>query len=300
MAKGVAMASLRTATAADLRSAIDDLYVLSDEVLDSLTESGWHRGHGRDWVMSDVPYHLAYFEREIVIPGLERGALMPADAQLLLSTTSELDAWNARMFARRPDVLSGPDALDELRVVRARVRQLAGRMSDDDLESAAWSPIGAVGWRDKRYLLAQAIMHNWSEHMQLLIRLGQGGPEPEAETTHFALDGFMRHFPMLMTRPTVESLRVRIQIEGPGGGAWVLHAHDFACDVSEDASGSVDLALSMTPRTWARMWGRLANPNLLILSQQIRVRGFSRLGAFNRVFGPPPANAPLTASLVAL
>lgn len=294
------MTTLREASAAQLRAAIEDLYARSDEVLAGLDASGWRRAHGKQWTMADVPYHLAYFERELVIAGIERGESLPPEAQFLLSTPREIDAWNDSMLSLRPRGQSGPEALEELRAVRARMRELTASMGDADLALPFWTPLAGIGWRDRRYALASAIIHNWSEHMQLLIRLERGQPLPEPETTHLALDGMVRHLPMGITREVARPFRARLEFTGAGGGSWLLHAHDFACDVTEDATSAADLVLTMTPRTWVRLWNRMTNPLALVLSGRLRVSGYSRLATFGRIFGPPSPNTPLTAGFVVL
>ncbi len=294
------MSTLREASAQQLRAAIEDLYACSDGVFASLDDAGWRRKHGRDWTIAEVPYHLAYFEREVVITGIERGSNLPAEGHFLLSTVGEIDAWNARMFAQRPLGQTGPQALEELRAVRARLRELTGSWTDADLDTPVWTPLAGIGWRDRRYALAGAIMHNWSEHMQLLIRLGRTARLPQPETTHLALDGYMRHFPMSMTKSVARPFRARFVFAGPGGGAWLLSAHDLACQVTEDARTPADLTMTMTPLTWTRTWNRMTNPMLLMLTRRIRVQGFAQMGRFGRVFPPPPPNMPLNAGLVVL
>ncbi len=294
------MAILRDASADELRAALDDLYACSDAVLAGLDEASWRRPHGEDWTMAEVPYHLAYFERELVITGIERGSELPPEAHFLLSTMGEIDAWNARMFAQRPHGQTGPRALEELRGVRARLRTLIASWTDADLDAPVWTPLAGIGWRDRRYALAMAIMHNWSEHMQLLVRLGREGPLPKPETTHLALDGFMRHLPMGMTRSVPAPFSVRFDFEGPGGGAWLLSAHDWACDVTAGARVPADVVLTMSPLTWTRMWNQMESPSLLVLRGRIRVQGLTKLRRFARTFGPPARNTPLTAGLVVL
>lgn len=294
------MTTLREASASELRDALEDLYRCSDALLASLTEAEWGRKHGKDWTMADVPYHLAYFDRELVVTKLEVGPDLPAAAQQLLSTTREVNDWNARMFALRPPGQTGPQSLEELRGVRDRARSLTAALSDTDLDRRAFAALAGVGWRDTRYILTGAIMHNWSEHVQLLIRLGRKGPLPAANTTHLALDGFMRHFPMGITNRVAAPFKARFVITGPGGGAWLMSAHEFACEVVEDASTPADVTMTMTPETWCRMWNEMNNPMLLMLTRRIKVKGLTRLGAFGKVFAPPKPDVPFSANLVQL
>jgi hypothetical protein len=42
-----------------------------DTIFDSLTASDWRRTHGKHWVIADVPYHLSYFDRDLVLSALK-------------------------------------------------------------------------------------------------------------------------------------------------------------------------------------------------------------------------------------
>src|SRR5437870_1534654 len=88
----------RDAILADL----EDLWRCLDELFAGLTSAEWQRKHGPDWTVADVPYHLAYFDREVVAePGL-KGAAIPESERWSVNSLEELNDWNARKFAERP------------------------------------------------------------------------------------------------------------------------------------------------------------------------------------------------------
>src|ERR1700687_5306559 len=86
-----------------LVSQLEELWADFD-VLFSAIQRGedWGHKHGPDWTSAGVPYHLAYFDRELIARGLEYGPNYPAAEQEAYPTMADVNAWNAREFARRP------------------------------------------------------------------------------------------------------------------------------------------------------------------------------------------------------
>lgn len=78
-----------------------------------------------DWTFGDVPFHLAYFDAEIVCQPLE-GRHPTADLvhEPLMGSVREMDAWNARRFRERPDGQTPEQSLARMRASRARIRAL--------------------------------------------------------------------------------------------------------------------------------------------------------------------------------
>ena len=296
------MDGVATATVQQLRDAIADLYQRSDELLNGLTTEEWRKKHGGDWIMADVPYHLAYFDREVVANAIERGADVPDAERELLRTSRELDTWNDRMFAQRPPGQTVEQAREELRTVRERVRQLASSLTDADLGRPAWFSLGGLGQRTARTALAGCVMHNWSEHTQLRLRLGKDGPLPAPATTHLAFDGYMHFFPAALDTEAAKTQRfaARLSITGPGGGDWLFAVHDGGCDVSEDSTSKADLTMTMSPETFARMWNEMNNPMLLMLTRRIRLKGLRKMPAFGKLFPTPKPDTPAHPELVKL
>src|SRR4051812_29775296 len=82
---------------------LDELWGHLDTLFDTIEAKGeWERGHGPDWTFADVAYHLAYFDAELIVRGLGLGPDYPEDQQERYATTDEINAWNARQFAKRP------------------------------------------------------------------------------------------------------------------------------------------------------------------------------------------------------
>ena len=51
-----------------------------DDLLGSLEPKDWAQPHGPDWTMADPPFHLAYFDKEILVDGIEKGPDLPRGA----------------------------------------------------------------------------------------------------------------------------------------------------------------------------------------------------------------------------
>jgi hypothetical protein len=72
------------------------LYALFEEL--NVTD-GWDQKHGPDWTFADVPYHLAYFNCDLVARDLELGPDYAEEEHELLVTPENLSDWNARKLA---------------------------------------------------------------------------------------------------------------------------------------------------------------------------------------------------------
>lgn len=290
------------ASLAQLSAAIDDLYQRSDGLLSGLAEADWTRKHGKQWVMADVPYHLAYFDREIVLNPLKRGESVPEAERERFDTMAKIDAWNGREFAKRRPGMTPGEALEEMRSVRRDVREAMAGLNDAALAAGrVWIPLAGFGWQPARAALIACVAHNWSEHMQLRLRLKRRDFLPAPATTHLALDAFMHFFPMGMDSAAAakKPMAARFDFDGPGGGAWTIRA-GAAPEVVESAEGKADVTLRMTPDTFARMWNNMNNPMALMLTRRIRVKGLTHMGAFGKTFPTPRPDTPTHPELVTL
>jgi DinB superfamily/SCP-2 sterol transfer family len=291
-----------TASRDELVGALDDLWDCLDGLYDSLSDAEWRRKHGDDWVMSDVPFHIAYFDRELVLGAIQRGLDVPESDRRSLLTPRAIDDWNAEEFARRAPGQTGPQALSELRDVRAQIHGLLEEMTDEDLERPVWIPLAGLGERSVRTALLSCVMHTWSELMQLRIRLKRKQSMPEATTTHMALDGFFHFMPMGLNAEAAQGreFKARFSIEGAGGGSWLIDVDDGHAETSEDVETPANLTMTMKPDGFAKMWNEMQNPMLMMLTRQIRVRGLRHMGTFGKLFPLGDRDAEMRPELAAL
>src|SRR5262249_14641481 len=153
-----------------------------------------------DWTYADVPYHLSYFDRELVAGPIARGRAVPLDEQRVMGSLAELDAWNRRMLAQRPADETPERSLARLREARAEIPATLSGWSDEDLERPAFMSIVGAGWLPAGEILDSAVAHTWSHLTEARLRLGRPTPAPPASATHRALGFFASFMPRFVNR----------------------------------------------------------------------------------------------------
>jgi hypothetical protein len=236
-----------------------------------------------------VPYHLSYFDREMVARPIARGRDVPLEAQRVMRTIAELDDWNARMFAVRPADETPERSIARLREVRAEIRgQLAG-WSDQDLERPAFVALVGAGWLPAGALLGATVAHTWSHLTEARLRLGRSAPRTSDSATHRALGFFMGFMPRFLSQAEAERgpFTAVMSFTGPGGGTWTISVEGGLATTSEGAAERADVTLIQSPDTFEKVHVKIGNPMLLMLTGQIKVRGFAKMGRYGRLFAMP-------------
>ena len=68
------------------------------------------------------------------------------------------------------------------------------------------------------------------------------------------------------------------QFDGPGGGSWTFDVRQGACTVSKSAPPNADLSITMKPENFHKLVAKMTPPPLLILTRQMRIKGFRAMG----------------------
>ena len=270
----------RDALLADL----EDLWRCLDEIFAGLTPADWQRKHGPDWTMADVPYHLSYFDREVVAEPFERGPDIPESERRVIASLAEVNAWNAEQFARRPAGQTPAGSLAQMRASRDRIRRLLAGITDADLDRPAWRVLLGVFFVPARVGLEACRAHTWSHLTELRLRLKRSGPLPSASSVHGALAFYAGIMAEMADRETVAA-RMRpftavLAFSGPGGGAWTLRVAGGACTIAEGVAARPGLTMTQSPDTFLKTVARMQNPLLAMLTRKVKVRGYRNLGAF--------------------
>lgn len=279
-------------TPAALLADLENLWGCLDALLARLAPDEWRGQHGRHWTFADVPYHLGYFDRELVAAPIEHGLDVPAAEQWAARSFEALDAWNARMFAHRPFGQSVAQSLAEMRASRDTLRAVVGRMRDADFNRPAWFPLLVGGWVPAHAVLALCRLHTWRQVMELRLRHpgASGGPlpQPRPATTHAALGDRIGLFPLLLNRAPATQTRLTLAMvfRGPGGGAWTVRVADGACEVSEGREARADLVLTLSPECFVKLCLGLHGPQAAIRSGELVARGIAHLDTFAALFVP--------------
>ena len=247
--------------------------------------NGWGQKHGPDWTFADVPYHLAYINRDVVIRGLELGPDMPETEQELLASPEEINAWNDHKFAERPADQTVAQSLAQWQATCEDIRRLASEMDDADLEHPFWLP-ALMGWVTARDGLALCHIHDWSEFTQLRLHLGRTKPLPSPAITRGYLGAMLNFMPMFLNQEaaTGQQFTAVMAFTDPDVGAWTMYVTDGAATVSEGETAAADLMLTQSAETFEKSLRRMHNPAEAIQAGEIQVSNFERLATFGQLF----------------
>ena len=149
---------------------LEELWRCLDELFASLTPGDWLQRYGKHWTFADIPYHLGYFDRTVIVHAIECGLNIPTAEQWAARSDSELNAWNERMFARRSLDQTVTQSLAQMQASREALRRMLGQMSATDLARPVWFPLLVGGWVPIRAVLASCRQHTWGQVMELRLR----------------------------------------------------------------------------------------------------------------------------------
>ncbi|MBI4497483.1 MAG: DinB family protein [Chloroflexi bacterium] len=267
---------------------LENVWGVIDELLGTLGPSGWSRKHGPDWVFADLPYHLAYFDRDIVVNGIQRGPDMPASEQRVWRNMEELNAWNARKFAERAGNQTPQQSIDQMHASREAFRGMLAEMADTDLERPVFIPITGCGWFHAGMALYICLGHTWSHATELRLRLERTAPVPSASATHSALGFYSGLLLMALDREQAAKTRLTTVMEftGPGGGAWTVRVADGGCTLVEERAPHAEVVLTQSPETFVKTLVGMLDPMTAIQSGAIQVAGMEHLATYGALFPP--------------
>jgi hypothetical protein len=281
--------------AAELLGEIESVWSCLDELFASFGPADWQRKLGPDWTYADLPYHLSYFDQEIVATPLARGRNVPLDEQRVQRTRRELDAWNASRFAQRPSDETVEQSLARMRRSRELIRRQAERMSDADLDVPGFTPLMGTGWVPGRMLLGAALAHSWAHYTEARLRLGRRGPLTSEAATHRTLGFFMELMPLFASKAEIAKgpFVATMAFTGPGGGAWTIRVADGELTSREGAADDADVVLTQSAETFEKTHSNISGPMWLMLTGQIRVKGFAKMGRFGKLMAFPGPDTPV-------
>ena len=272
-----------------LMAQIEELWGHFDELFGSLGPDDWSRQHGPDWTFADVPYHLVYFDRDLIAQGIERGPQVPSEEQRVMRTQRELNDWNAAKFAERPAGQTLEQSLEQMRASREALRRVVATMSDADLDRPVWFPLTGCGWLTAQWVLLACIAHNWSEFIQLRYHMNRTTPVPSDGITHAALGLLVGFFPAGLDRAQAAKTRFTTVMEftGPGGGAWTIRVAEGACTLTEERAAPADLVMSQSPETFELIRVGKLDPMAAMQSGELKVEGMQHMATFGMLFPTP-------------
>jgi putative sterol carrier protein len=271
----------RTALLADL----EGLWQRFDELVGTMGPDDWSGKHGQHWTFTDVPFHLAYFDLDVIATAIRRGLNVPI-SELVLRTEAEQDAWNEIKFTQRPADTTPQQCLEQMWASRQAIRNVVAGLSEADLDRPVFIPLVGLGWVSVRVALETSYSHTWNHFMQLRFWMKCTTIMPGPSQTHHALSYFMASFAQNMDREQARHTRLTTVMEfyGRGGGAWTLHVAGGTCRVSEGRAAHADLVIIQSPETFVKTRTGIENPTLALWTGRIKVRGLRNLGTFEKLF----------------
>ena len=271
----------RTALLADL----EGLWQRFDELVGALGPDDWSGKHGKHWTFTDVPYHLAYFDLEVIATAIKRGLHVPASEQTL-RTEAEQDAWNEIKFTGRPADTTTEQCLEQMRAARQAIRDAVTELSEADLDRSVFVPLVGLGWVSVRVALEACYSHTWNHFLQLRFWMKCNAPALSPEQNQRALSYFMTSFAENIDseRATQTRLTVVMEFSGSGGGAWTLAVAGGTCRVSQGRAAYADLVMIQSPETFVKTRTGIDDLRLALLKGKIKVHGLRNLATFEKLF----------------
>lgn len=275
---------------------LENLWSCFDALFDSFSAEDWQRKHGADWTLADVPYHLAYFDNEIIAYPLTAGPALPEADRFELDSMTALQRWNVSQFARRSAYNEPDKAVARWRTTRAALLEHLHTMSDADLDRATWTALTlSRGWRTAAYACTLCLAHGWNELMQLMYHSGRETPAPAPEVTHDAVAEYIRLFQALLDPQAARNTRFCMvwDITGAGGGQWTVRAEDGTIQLHAGADAEADLTLRMSPLVFSLLWNGKLDLSEAVENGKIVVSNINALTTFQSLFPPPDPNGAL-------
>jgi hypothetical protein len=276
---------LAPTTRAALLTDLEELWQRFDEVVATLGPEDWSGKHGQHWTFADVPYHLAYFDREVIVTAINRGLTVPT-AEPLLRTETEQDGWKEIQFTPRPPATTPEQCLERMWASRQAMRNIVARLSEADLDRPVFLPLLGLGWVSVRVALETCCSHTWNHLMQLRCWMKCTTLLPGPAQTQRALSYLMASFARNLNREQAAQtdLTAVMEFSGLDGAVWTLQVAGGGCQIMEGRAARADLVIVQSPETFVTTRTGIQHPPLALRRGKIQVQGLRKLGTFEKLF----------------
>jgi hypothetical protein len=266
---------------------LEELWGHFDTLYAAIEAAGdWGHKHGPDWTFADLPYHMAYFDQQLVVRALELGRDYPEAEQERYTTMAEVDAWNAREFAKRPPGQTPQASVAEERAVRDRLRRMAAELTDADLQRPMYMPLLGMGWINAGMGLMMPVIHGWSELTQLRVHMGRAEPVPSAGVTNTYLGAMIGFMGMFMDKSAAQGLdfTVLYDFTDPGVAPVTFRVQDGAATAAPGRPERADLVITESAETFEKVFRGIQSPVDALQSGAMRASDMEALGTFGKLF----------------
>lgn len=273
-----------------LMSLTEEMWGHWDTLFGGLEGQGWEQKHGQDWVFADVPYHLAYCERELVAYPIQQGADMPEERRVAIRTLGELNQWNDSKFAERPPGQTVEETLAQLEASRDAVRQAVVALTDADLNRRCWFPvIDLRGWRPVTLMLDWNLLHNLNEFLVLRYYMKRDEPVPSPEWAHRATALMTRRMEAgIIGKPAIpERFAFALEFIDRGAGTWTFRISNGEVELFEEKAGNANLVMTTSLTMFFEMVSQKISPQQALSAGKIEITGQRHVGTLARLIEPP-------------
>ena len=271
-----------------LTAQIESLWACQDQLFETISRNNdWGHKHGSDWTFADVPFHLTYCNRDLIIRPIQLGKDLPADEQRSFKSPADLGVYNGGRFTEKPATQTVEESLVELETSRNEIRRLLSEMNDADLERPAWYPFGGGMWANVRAPLQFCLAHDWSEFTQLRIHMRLSEPIPDPAITS-AYVVRMLNLSMLRRLNSQAANGVPFSavyaFTDPGVTPVTLQVSDGAAKIIPGDYEHPDLVMTQSAETFEKTLRGIQKFPDAIQSGAIQINNFESLTTFGQLF----------------
>lgn len=273
-----------------LMSLTEEMWGHWDTLFSSLEGKGWEQKHGQDWIFADVPYHLAYCERELVAYPIQQGPDIPEDRRVEIRTMGQLNQWNDSWFAKRPPSQTVDESMAQLEASRDAVRQAVVALTDADLKRRCWFPaIDLRGWRPVRRLLDWNLLHNLNEFLVLRYYMKRDKPAPSPEWAHRATVLMTRRMEAAISaRPAIpERFAFTLEFIDRGAGTWTFRIANEEVERIEGEAANADIVMTTSLAMFFEIVSQKISTQQALIAGKIEIAGQRHVGTLARLIEPP-------------
>jgi hypothetical protein len=247
----------------------------------------WDGKHGADWTFADVPYHLTYCNRDLVIRPMKHGRELPLEERVSISSVEELGEWNEREFAARPAGQTVEESLAQLRDSWDEIRQIVSAWADADLGRPWWMPFMGGMWLTVRDGLGWTLGHDWSEFMQLRIHMGRAKPVPSPEiTTHFLGMLIVGQYPLMLDVQAAQGSEFRavMAFSDPGVSSFTIEVSEGVASARPGEAEKADLVITQSAESFEKTRSGMQTLAQAIQEGAVQVNDVKALATLGELF----------------
>ncbi len=268
----------------ELLDCFDDVWSCFDQLFATFGASEWSSRHGNDWEFADLPYHLAYFDHDVIAVPLEKGDKYPAEDRWLMQSLAEIAGWNRVKFDERSIDQTVEQSVEQWHTTREAIRLTLKEMTDADLDTIVFFPF--TGTASIRELLQVGIAHSWGHLTEARNRLDRDQPVPTSATRNIGA-GFNVSLLSLMANTSASTIPFELQLDFPSLSSWHITVTNSGSTAEIGQAEGPDLTMTLTPELLFAIMNGLQNPMTAILTRKVKIKGIIRLPAFGKVFPQP-------------